>query len=60
MVAEEEEEEAVEAEEDPLEQRPFNPFIKETLGNKERSQKNSKEIAPKPKSLLMTCEATFA
>ena len=58
--AEEEAEEEVEAEEEALEERSLNPPIKETSENKERCPRSSKEIAPKRRNLLKTCEATSA
>ena len=62
MEAEEEveAEEGVEAEEEALEEHSLNPSIKGMSGNKERYPRSLKEIAPKPKNSLKTCEATFA
>ena len=57
-VVEEVAEEEVEAE--AVQECPFNPPLKEMLENKEHCLRNSKGIAPKPKNLSKTCEATFA
>ena len=57
--AEAEVEVEVEAEEQEQEEHPLNPPIKETSENKEHYPKNLKEIAPKPRNLSRTCEATF-